>query len=45
MRLFKIDGVYHGDFRSPNGNVSTFKTGNFSPADIEFVKGLLGDQQ
>ncbi len=45
IRSFKIDGVYHGDFLRPNGKVFTYKIGNFSEADIDFVKELLGDLQ
>jgi len=45
IRLFKMDGVYHGDFQRPNGTVFTYKIGNFSETDIDFVKGLLEKQR
>ena len=47
LRLFKMDGAYHGDFEKPDGEVFTYKIGNLSDEDIEFVKSLLdqvGDQ-
>ncbi len=44
VRLFKMDGVYHGDFQRPNGTVFTYKIGNFSQRDIDLVKQLLEDQ-
>lgn len=40
IRLFKMDGVFHGEFLRPSGDVFTYKIGNFSQADIQFVKDL-----
>tara|TARA_Y100000766_G_scaffold236156_1_gene211816 strand:+ start:418 stop:870 length:453 start_codon:yes stop_codon:yes gene_type:complete len=40
IRLFKMDGVFHGEFVRPSGDVFTYKIGNFSQADIQFVKDL-----
>ena len=40
IRLFKMDGVFHGEFLRPSGDVFTDKIGNFSQADIQFVKDL-----
>ena len=41
IRLFKMDDVYHGDFQKTDGDVFTYKIGNFSDEDVNFVKGLL----
>ena len=41
IRLFKMDGIYHGDFERPDGSVFTYKIGNLSEDDVELVKGLL----
>ena len=40
IRLFKMDGVFHGEFVRPSGDVFTYKIGNFSQADIQLVKDL-----
>ena len=40
IRLFKMDGVFHGEFVRPSGDVFTYQIGNFSQADIQFVKDL-----
>ena len=40
VRLFKMDGVFHGEFVRPSGDVFTYKIGNFSQADIQLVKDL-----
>ena len=43
IRLFKMDGVFHGEFVRPSGVVFTYKIGNFSQADIQFVKNLQAE--
>ena len=45
IRLFKTDGVFHGDFERPDGSVFTYKIGNLSEDDINLVKGLLKESE